>query len=199
MEVGQVLEPSQAGIGEGLVEERVKEDYHFGDVSGGGEDVFTENAIQEGEHFFNVLRRAVREGATEDDHQAVVTHNVFWPSLPPIDEGTAHEIAPPPVTPVPPILPTMSTLSINCLLLGTDSSKVFVVEIPKTKNVSILKRLIKEEQSPDLNHVTASKLIVWKVSLPADTISPELTLWWMNMFTFWYKHLLVHSINAFLT
>ncbi|KAI0287937.1 hypothetical protein B0F90DRAFT_1914380, partial [Multifurca ochricompacta] len=140
------------------------------------EDVFTENAIREGEHFFNVLRRAVREGATEDDHQAVVTHNVFWPSLPPIDEGTAHEIAPPPVTPVPPILPTMSMLSINCLLLGTDSSKVFAVKIPKTDSVGILKRLIKEEQSRRLNYVDASDLTVWKVSLPADAISPELTV-----------------------
>ncbi|KAI0302852.1 hypothetical protein B0F90DRAFT_1816405 [Multifurca ochricompacta] len=52
------------------------------------EDVFTENAIREEEHFFNVLKRAVREGATEDDHQAVVTHNVFWTPRPPINEAT---------------------------------------------------------------------------------------------------------------
>jgi hypothetical protein len=68
------------------------------------------------------------------------------------------------------------TLSINCLLLGSDSSEVFTVEILKTKNVSILKRLIKEQQSPRLNHVAASELTVWKVSLPADTITPELTV-----------------------
>jgi Crinkler effector protein N-terminal domain len=76
------------------------------------------------------------------------------------------------------ILPTMSepTLSINCLLLGSDSSEVFTVKIPKTENVSILKRLIKEEQSHSLNHVDASKLTVWKVSLPVDTIAPELTV-----------------------
>jgi hypothetical protein len=59
------------------------------------------------------------------------------------------------VRPVLPILPTMSTLSINCLLLGIDSSEVFTVEILKTKNVSILKRLTKEEQSHRLNHVDA--------------------------------------------
>jgi hypothetical protein len=68
------------------------------------------------------------------------------------------------------------TLSINCLLLGSDSSEVFTVEILKTKNVSILKRLIKEQQSHRLSHVDASELTVWKVSLPADTITPELTV-----------------------
>jgi hypothetical protein len=73
---------------------------------------------------------------------------------------------------------TMSepTLSINCLLLGIDSSEVFTVKIPKTENVSILKDLIKEKQSPRLNHVDASELTVWKVSLPVDTITPELTV-----------------------
>jgi hypothetical protein len=68
------------------------------------------------------------------------------------------------------------TLSINCLLLGSDSSEVFTVEILKTKNVSILKDLIKEKQSHRLSHVDASELTVWKVSLPADTITPELTV-----------------------
>jgi hypothetical protein len=68
------------------------------------------------------------------------------------------------------------TLSINCLLLGSDSSEVFTVKILKTDNVSILKRLIKEELSHRLSHVDASELTVWKVSLPADTITPELTV-----------------------
>ena len=66
-------------------------------------------------------------------------------------------------------------LSINCLLLGSDSSEVFTVKIPKAENVCILKRLIKEELSHRLNHVDASALTVWKVSLPVDTITPELT------------------------
>ena len=78
--------------------------------------------------------------------------------------------------PVLPILPTMSTLSINCLFLGGDSSEVFTVKILETENVSILKRLIKEEQSHRLNHVDASELTAWKVSLPVDTITPELTV-----------------------
>ncbi|KAI0299337.1 hypothetical protein B0F90DRAFT_1668648 [Multifurca ochricompacta] len=56
MEVGQVLEPSQAGIGEGLVEERVKEDYHFGDVSGGGGGNATQGST-EGWVLFQRIRR----------------------------------------------------------------------------------------------------------------------------------------------
>ena len=74
------------------------------------------------------------------------------------------------------VLPTMSTLSLNCFVLGGDSSQVFTVKILKAENVSILKRLIKEEQSHRLNHVDASELILSQVSLPVDAITPELTL-----------------------
>ena len=49
-----------------------------------------------------------------------------------------------------------------------DSSKVFVVEILKSKNVSILKDLMKEKRSHRLNHVAASELILSQVSLPVD-------------------------------
>src|SRR6266581_6626654 len=74
------------------------------------------------------------------------------------------------------VLPTMSTLSLNCFVLGGDSSEVFTVEILKTKNVSILKDLIKDKQPRRLNHVDASELILSQVSLPVDTITPELTV-----------------------
>jgi hypothetical protein len=66
------------------------------------------------------------------------------------------------------------TLSINCFLLGSDPSQVFTVKILKTENVSILKDLIMEKQFRRLNHVVASALTVWKVSLSVDSISPEL-------------------------
>ena len=69
----------------------------------------------------------------------------------------------------------MSTLSLNCFVLS-DSSEIFTVEISTSKNVSILKKTIKEEQSPRLDHVVASALILFQVSLPVDTITPELTL-----------------------
>lgn len=58
-------------------------------------------------------------------------------------------------------------LSLNCFVLGSNSLEVFTVEILKTENISILKRLIKEEQSPRFNHVNASALILSQVSLPA--------------------------------
>ena len=58
--------------------------------------------------------------------------------------------------------------SLNCFVLGWDSSQVFTVEILKTKNVSILRDLIKEKQSHRLNHVDASELILSQVSLPVD-------------------------------
>ena len=40
----------------------------------------------------------------------------------------------------------------------------------------MLRDLIKEKQSPRLNHVAAPCLTLWKVSLPVDAISPELTV-----------------------
>ena len=58
-------------------------------------------------------------------------------------------------------------LSLNCFVLGSNSLEVFTVEILKTENISILKRLIKEKQSPRFNHVNASALILSQVSLPA--------------------------------
>ena len=67
-------------------------------------------------------------------------------------------------------------LSLNCFVLGCDSSEIFTVKILKTENVSILKKTIKEEQSPRLDHVVASALILFQISLPVDTISPELTV-----------------------
>ena len=57
-------------------------------------------------------------------------------------------------------------LSLNCFVLGSNSSEVFTVKVLKTENVSILKDLIKEKQSHRLNHVDASELILSQVSLP---------------------------------
>ena len=65
----------------------------------------------------------------------------------------------------------MQLLSLNCFILPVDenpSQNVFVVEILKSKNVSILKDLIKEKLSPRLNHAVASELILSQVSLLMD-------------------------------
>jgi hypothetical protein len=59
-------------------------------------------------------------------------------------------------------------LSLNCFVLGDKSNETFTVKIPKTENVSILKDLIKEKKAPDLNHVSASKLILSQALLPVD-------------------------------
>jgi hypothetical protein len=67
-------------------------------------------------------------------------------------------------------------LTLNCLMRGDHLDRIFPVKIAPTETVGVLKDLIKEEQSPRLNHVAASELTVWKVSLPADTIAPELTV-----------------------
>jgi hypothetical protein len=45
---------------------------------------------------------------------------------------------------------------------------MFTVGIDKTENISILKKLIKEKKAPHLNHVAASDLDLFKVSLPFD-------------------------------
>ncbi len=63
----------------------------------------------------------------------------------------------------------MSTYTLNCLLLSEDPKRhVFTVEIPETKNVSILKELIKAKKARHLSQLDASDLILWKVRLPPD-------------------------------
>jgi hypothetical protein len=57
---------------------------------------------------------------------------------------------------------------LNCFVLGDKKNQMFTVKIPKTDNVSILKKLIKEEKAPHLNHVAASDLELWKVSFSID-------------------------------
>jgi len=63
-------------------------------------------------------------------------------------------------------------LLLNCFILGDKPStsfkpnETFPVEVQKTKNVGILKDLIKEKKSHRLKHVDASDLILSQVSLP---------------------------------
>ncbi len=60
----------------------------------------------------------------------------------------------------------MSTLSLNCYLLGDDSTKVFTVKVPESDNVSILKEMIREKKARHLAHLDASDLTLWKVRRP---------------------------------
>ena len=67
-------------------------------------------------------------------------------------------------------LDSTQLLSLNCFILGDDLDRTFTVEIPKTKNVSILKDLIKKKKAPHLDHVAASDLDLWQVSFPIDNL-----------------------------
>ena len=51
---------------------------------------------------------------------------------------------------------------------GNHQDRIFPVKIAPTETVGVLKDLIKEKQSPCLNHVVASDLILNQVSLPVD-------------------------------
>jgi hypothetical protein len=67
----------------------------------------------------------------------------------------------------------MSTIALNCLVSGDGPGKIFTVEIPSDKNVSILKDLIKEKAHPDFSSVAARNIQLFKlkVSLAPDEAS----------------------------
>ena len=73
---------------------------------------------------------------------------------------------------IQPINPTQ-LLSINCFFFGDELEKIFTVKIDKTENISILKDLIKEKKAPHLDHVAASDLNLWNVSIPMDDNAGE--------------------------
>jgi hypothetical protein len=62
------------------------------------------------------------------------------------------------------------SLSLNCLVVGDDTHRMFTVKIPKTEDISILKDLIKEKITPRLNHVAAADLDLRQVSFPMDDL-----------------------------
>ena len=68
----------------------------------------------------------------------------------------------------------MPFLSLNCFVFGDDPNRTFTVEIPKNKNVSILKKLIKEEKAHHFNHVDASDLDLWHASFPIGDLRSEI-------------------------
>jgi hypothetical protein len=86
--------------------------------------------------------------------------------------GTASNTSLEVTQPVSVLDPTQ-LLSLNCFVLGDDLKKVFTVKIEKTENVSILKKLIKEEKAPHLDHVAASDLQLWNVSIPVNGDADE--------------------------
>jgi Crinkler effector protein N-terminal domain len=69
-----------------------------------------------------------------------------------------------------PSLESTPFLSLNCFVLGDDPDRTFTVEIPKNKNVDILKDRIKEKRAPQFDHIIASYLDLWQVSFPIDDL-----------------------------
>ena len=67
-------------------------------------------------------------------------------------------------------LDSTQLLSLNCFLLGDDPDRTFTVEIPKNKNVSILKDLIKEKNPSSLGNIDAKNIDIWQVSFPIDDL-----------------------------
>jgi hypothetical protein len=59
-------------------------------------------------------------------------------------------------------------LELNCLVLGDDPSHIFTIEIQGTKNISALKKAIKEEKKHTFQHVDADALKLFKANLPVD-------------------------------
>lgn len=72
----------------------------------------------------------------------------------------------PPLKPLQDIQ-TVEPTQLLSLSFKDEPTKAFSVRISKTDNVSILKKKIKEEKAPHLDHLAASDLILYKVSLPA--------------------------------
>jgi len=60
---------------------------------------------------------------------------------------------------------TNNHLTLFCLIDGETTSNAFPVEIESSKTIGDLKKLIKTEQAPAFDDITANNLTLWKVSL----------------------------------
>jgi hypothetical protein len=59
-------------------------------------------------------------------------------------------------------------LKLNCLIPGDSHKNIFKVQIPLADDVSVLRKVIKEEKQIAFQHVDADALELWKVDLPGD-------------------------------
>jgi len=65
-------------------------------------------------------------------------------------------------------------LTLYCWVMGDETQRCFPIEILHGKDVSILKKAIKEEKTPQLDHLPADALTLWKVSIPVEEIDTRL-------------------------
>jgi len=59
-------------------------------------------------------------------------------------------------------------LELNCLVSDDEPSHIFTIEIANFKNVSALKKAIKDEKKHKFQHVDADNVTLWKVSFPVN-------------------------------
>ena len=55
-------------------------------------------------------------------------------------------------------------ISLVCWIPGLEDANAFTIDIPRSKTVDHLKKAIKKEKEPILNHVAADQLEIWKVN-----------------------------------
>lgn len=70
----------------------------------------------------------------------------------------------------------MSLLSLNCWVVGDSLDEIFTIEISRTKNISILKEIIKEKNANSFGNFDSKQLDLWKVCLPPDNLDTILSL-----------------------
>ena len=61
-------------------------------------------------------------------------------------------------------------LSLNCFLLGDKTLQTFTVKLLKSVRLDTLRDAIKAKKAPELDHVAASTLDLWSVSIPFDAL-----------------------------
>jgi hypothetical protein len=65
------------------------------------------------------------------------------------------------------LIPTMTDIfELNCITLGDDSSRVFIIKISKEATVDGLKKAIKVQKAPEFDDLAADSLRLWKVCDP---------------------------------
>jgi hypothetical protein len=60
-------------------------------------------------------------------------------------------------------------LELNCILVGSNVSQIFSVQIVDTGSINALKKAIKDECKLALRYVDAESLVLWKVSIAVDS------------------------------
>jgi Crinkler effector protein N-terminal domain len=69
----------------------------------------------------------------------------------------------------------MTTIALNCMVLGDSPDFAFVVEIDPTKRIDHLKNIIKERRPDVFGNILAIHLTLWRVDIALDVPGEELS------------------------